>query len=250
MPLEILTGPAHGGRWTSLRAGSREWLWRRADPLRADVAPGDAFVDAGGLEECVPTVRGTPDHGDAWSRTWTDDGNGTQSVRCERFALTRAIRSTAGGAEADYVLTADPGYRLVRAAHGLLDLSERATLHLRAGARTRLYPDPEPCVQGSWPAPGGVRLDHLGPDDGTAVGAVVDTARCCVHDGRHRLSPTVAADGQPLSSPRGAISAAFPPPAPTAAPVWSRCSAASSTSPKPVPAMRPSYPRPARCAGG
>src|SRR5581483_10582739 len=47
----------HGGRWTSLRLGGREWLWQRADPARAGVAPGDAFVDAGGLEECVPTVR-------------------------------------------------------------------------------------------------------------------------------------------------------------------------------------------------
>ncbi|MFG2357942.1 hypothetical protein [Streptomyces sp. NPDC048521] len=199
VPLDIRTDPAHGGRWTSLRAGSREWLWRRDDPRRAHVTPGDAFVDAGGLEECVPTVRGTPDHGEAWSRPWTDDGNGSQSVRCERFALTRTIRPTADGAEADYVLTADPGHRFVWAAHALLDLSERATLRLREGARTRLYPDPHPCVEGSWPAPRGVRLDRLGPDDGTAVGAVVDTARACVHDDEDRLALTVEADGQPLS---------------------------------------------------
>ena len=43
---------AHGGRWTSLRAGEREWLWRRTDPARSQVRPGQAFVDAGGIEEC------------------------------------------------------------------------------------------------------------------------------------------------------------------------------------------------------
>jgi hypothetical protein len=199
MPLHILTDLAHGGRWTSLRSGSREWLWRRPDPARAHVALGDAFIDAGGLEECVPTVRGTPDHGDAWSRAWTNEGNGTQSVSCGQFALTRTIRSTAGGAEAEYVLTAEPGHRFVWAAHALLDLSERATWHLREGAHTRYYPDPDPCVEGTWPALRGGRLDSLGPDDGTAVGAVVDTASCCVHDDEDRLALTLEADGQPLS---------------------------------------------------
>ncbi|MCQ8193297.1 hypothetical protein [Streptomyces rugosispiralis] len=55
--LEIVTDPAHGGRWTSLRADGHEWLWRRPAPERERVSPGDAFVDAGGLEECVPTVK-------------------------------------------------------------------------------------------------------------------------------------------------------------------------------------------------
>ncbi|MGH3435092.1 MAG: hypothetical protein ACRDRN_01345 [Sciscionella sp.] len=53
-----------------MRAGDREWLWRREEPRRDAVRPGDAFVDAGGIEECLPTVRGEPDHGDAWSRRW------------------------------------------------------------------------------------------------------------------------------------------------------------------------------------
>jgi hypothetical protein len=55
------TDPTHGGRWTSLRSAGREWLWHRPDPARRAVRPGDAFVDAGGLEECIPTVRGVPD---------------------------------------------------------------------------------------------------------------------------------------------------------------------------------------------
>lgn len=195
--LEIVTDPAHGGRWTSLRADGREWLWRRDGVGRADVAPGDAFVDAGGLEECVPTVRGTPDHGDAWSRVWTSERDGTQSVDCDRFSLTRTIHD---GAQVDYVLTADPGFRFVWAAHALLDLSRRATLQLPEGADTRLYPSANgPWVEGSWPALRGVRLDRFGPDDGTAIGAVVDASRACVHDDSDRLSLALEADGQPRS---------------------------------------------------
>ncbi|MFI6408274.1 hypothetical protein [Streptomyces sp. NPDC050548] len=209
VPLDIVIDRAHGGRWTSLRAGDREWLWRRDAPERDKVFPGDAFVDAGGLEECVPTVRGDPDHGDAWSRPWTREGE-ADVVRCDRFTLARTVRATTDGAEADYLLTADAGFRFVWAAHALLDLSDQAGLHLREGARTRLFPEaapqldgawPEgdPWVEGDWPAPRGVRLDRFGPDDGTAVGAVVDASHCCVHDRDDRLALALEADGQPLS---------------------------------------------------
>ncbi len=102
----------HGGRWTSLRAGGREWLWQRDEPRRAQVVPGDAFADAGGLEECVPTVRGTPDHGDAWSRAWTVAGLGCV-VRCPQFELARSIDVRAGAVVAEYRLAAEPGFRFV-----------------------------------------------------------------------------------------------------------------------------------------
>ncbi|MFF5007178.1 hypothetical protein ACFY3G_30645 [Streptomyces phaeochromogenes] len=208
-PMDLVTDLAHGGRWTSLRTAGREWLWRREAPERQSVSPGDTFVDAGGLEECIPTVRGTPDHGDAWSRPWTRDGD-SDVLHCERFTLTRTIRGTAEGAEADYVLKADAGFRFVWAAHALLDLSDCATLHIRDGANTRLFPEAAPLlegawpqgaawVEGHWPAPCGLRLDQLGPDDGTAVGAVVDAARCCVHDQADQLSLALEADGQPVS---------------------------------------------------
>ncbi|WP_369227200.1 hypothetical protein AB5J52_42540 [Streptomyces sp. R39] len=211
MPLDVVTDLAHGGRWTSLRHGGREWLWRRESPGRHRVAPGDAFVDAGGVEECVPTVRGTPDHGDAWSRPWTRDADGAgETVRCDRFTLTRTLRAAADGVEAAYVLRADPGFRFLWAAHALLDLSEEAVVRARRGAPTRLFPeaaplldrpwpDGAPWVAGTWPAPLGLRLDRFGPDDGTAVGAVVDGGRCCVHDGADRLALAVEAEGQPLA---------------------------------------------------
>ncbi|MER7922586.1 hypothetical protein ABTY96_05520 [Streptomyces sp. NPDC096057] len=209
MPLDIVTDPAHGGRWTSLRSAGREWLWRREAPERDNVTPGDAFVDAGGLEECVPTIRGDPDHGDAWSRSWTREGE-ADVVHCDRFTLARTVRATTGAAVAEYVLSADPGFRFVWAAHALLDLSDRAAVHIRDGARARLFPEAAPLldrvwprgaawVEGDWPVPCGLRLDRLGPDDGTAVGAVVDASRCCVHDGEDRLSFALEADGEPVS---------------------------------------------------
>ncbi|MEK8108353.1 hypothetical protein NKG94_31885 [Micromonospora sp. M12] len=68
--LRVAYDATHGGRWTSLHGGGREWLWRGPEPGRHRVRPGDAFVDAGGLEECLPTVRGRPDHGEVWSRPW------------------------------------------------------------------------------------------------------------------------------------------------------------------------------------
>ncbi|MEU0950413.1 hypothetical protein ABZ379_48500 [Streptomyces canus] len=209
MPLALTTDPAHGGRWTSLRDGDREWLWHRPDPARHGVVPGDAFVDAGGLEECVPTVRGTPDHGDAWSRPWSCDGD-TERVDCDAFTLARTARSTADGVEVDYTLRADPDYHFVWAAHALLDLSEKAELRARAGVSTRIFPeassllgvpwpDGAPWMEGDWPAPSGLRLDRFGPEDGTAVGAVLADRRVCVHDGSDRLALAVEAEGQPVS---------------------------------------------------
>ncbi|MFI6079869.1 hypothetical protein ACIBBB_02505 [Streptomyces sp. NPDC051217] len=201
-PLSVTTDPARGGRWTSLRAGGREWLWRRDEPRRHLVAPGDGFADAGGLEECVPTVRGTPDHGDAWSRPWhggDGDGDGA-SVDCPDFRLTRRIRTEGDTLVADYRLTAAPGYRFLWAAHALLDVSPRATLHIRHGAPTRLYPDDGADWRaGAWPLADGVSLDRLGPDDGTAVGAVVATPQVSVRDGRDTLRLSVEAPGQPVS---------------------------------------------------
>jgi hypothetical protein len=174
--------PGHGGRWTSLRAAGREWLWHRADPARSSVRPGDPFVDAGGLEECIPTVRGVPDHGAAWSRPWTSSG-----VDCGDFRLSR----TWDGDGATYRLEAAPGYRFVWAAHALLDLSPAAVLEAPAGTETRM----DGGEVSAWPTP----LAALGPDDGTAAGAIlVDCPTVTVADGE-RLTLTLEAPGQPVS---------------------------------------------------
>ena len=71
----------------------REWLWHHADPARTSVRPGAPFVDAGGLEECIPTVRGTPDHGLAWSRPWQRIGD-EDVVDCAEFTLHRRVSTS------------------------------------------------------------------------------------------------------------------------------------------------------------
>ncbi|MGW6601030.1 hypothetical protein [Streptomyces sp. NPDC055036] len=200
-PVRITTDPAHGGRWTSLRAAGREWLWHREEPRRPRVVPGDAFADAGGLEECVPTVRGVPDHGCAWAGQWQRDGD-TESVDCPDFRLSRAIRHQERRVVVDYRLTARPGYRFLWAAHALLDLSEHAHVGMPDGTRTRVYPDGgtrwTECAWPWWPQRS-TALDRLGPDDGTAVGAIVDTPQVDVREGTAVLRLAVEAEGQPVS---------------------------------------------------
>jgi galactose mutarotase-like enzyme len=199
LPVRVATDPDHGGRWTSLTAGGREWLWHRDEPRRRVVRPGDPFADAGGLEECVPTVRGLPDHGDAWSRPWRRAGE-EDVAECPDFRLTRRIGARGDAVVADYTLAAEPGYRFVWAAHALLDLSPAARIDVVGPAVTRLHPDEgDRWLAGNWPSVDGVPLDRLGPDDGSAVGAVVLTSRVSVHDGADALNLSVEADGQPVA---------------------------------------------------
>lgn len=211
--LRVAYDAAHGGRWTSLRGGGREWLWRGPEPGRHEVRPDDAFVDAGGLEECLPTVRGEPDHGEVWSRPWRDGGPGTAVIERPTFTLTRRIIESDGVVVADYRLAADPGYRFVWAAHALLDLSPAARLDAPAGTPTRLHPEAaallpagswptgDPWLTGPWPAPAGLTLDMFGPDDGTALGAVLlDCARVQVIDGADRLTLDLECADQPRST--------------------------------------------------
>jgi hypothetical protein len=230
IPLTVQVDAAHGGRWTSLRGGEREWLWHRDEPRRAHVTAGDAFADAGGLEECLPTVRGAPDHGAAWSKGWTAaDGAGLcHVVRDRHFELGRSIDVRSGTVVADYRLTAEPGFRFVWAGHALLDLGEHAVLGVGENVRARLFPEAAPYlgqpwpagadwIEGDWPAPAGLRLDVLGPDDGSAIGAVTHggtVAQAIVSDGPDQLRMTVAADGQPAAVALWRNLGGFPPGAP------------------------------------
>jgi hypothetical protein len=200
MPASVSVDLDRGGRWTSLRLGGREWLWHREEPRRDRVTPGDPFADAGGIEECVPTIRGVPDHGDAWSRAWRDLGGGTAEVRCRDFALRRQIIPGDNGVRARYQLDADPGYRFVWAAHALLDVSPAALLEVPGSPGVRLYPEAAPFVTVSWPGPAGLRLDRLGPDDGSAAGAIIeDCAEAVVRDGAALRMSLHAGGGLPVS---------------------------------------------------
>ncbi|TWF74509.1 hypothetical protein FHX44_11390 [Pseudonocardia hierapolitana] len=181
-PLTVEVDLAHGGRWTSLRTPEREWLWRNPDPAvvraRGAVTPGAAFVDAGGVEECLPTVRGEPDHGAVWSRPWSDAG-----VTADGFRLQRRIRSD-GTLTADYTITGRPHAPFVHAVHALLDVSPAARLEA-PGVYTAYLVDQNSMV--AWPA----GLDRLGPDDGTAVAAVLPgCAAVTVVDGADALAFT------------------------------------------------------------
>jgi hypothetical protein len=199
VPLVLETDLRHGGRWTSLRSPDREWLWTNPDPdvvvARALVRPDEVFVDAGGVEECFPTVRGNPDHGHAWSRPWRDSGLHAQVSVPGDLSLDRSIRN-GSDLEVEYTAAGRPGARFVHAVHALLDVGPDARLEV-PGAHTMQVLDVEDPVR-PWPS----GLDRLGPDDGTAVCALIPGCReVSVVDGQHSLRFTWdAADKSGLCS--------------------------------------------------
>lgn len=184
VPLELTTDLAHGGRWTSLRSGRREWLWRNPavpDGARDRVRPNDPFLDAGGAEECWPTVRGRPDHGAVWSRPWTGTSAGS-AVEVPGFGgLQRKIRS-GSSLEVGYRFAGPPGTHFLHAVHLLLELSPAAWIEVPEAGQVRLLDGDVPAVP--WPS----GLDRFGPDDQTAVSVLIpDCHRATVVDGADRL---------------------------------------------------------------
>lgn len=189
MTIRIDTDPRQGGRWTSLRAGEREWLWRQPDPVvqRArDVAvAGDDFVDAGGAEECFPTVRGTPDHGAAWTARWSSVA---RSERCEvdGSRLQRTVTETGTGTAIDYRIDGPPGLRFTHAVHALLDLGPQARIGIDGRPQIRVLDHPT-VQQATWPMLAEVDISRLVPVDGTAYALIIDCSDVLVVDGRDRL---------------------------------------------------------------
>lgn len=207
-PLTVRTDLALGGRWTSLATPEREWLWRNPripDAERAAVAPGDAFVDAGGGEECFPTLNGPSDHGEVWSQPWSmdpgssgggsagsaEDGAGAEAhVRAGDLTLHRRLTTDDGILRAAYTIDGPPGASVLHAVHMLLDVAPGARLEVpgRPNLLVVEWPERGRTVPSTWPDGDGVPLDVLGPDDGTARCAVVATDRVDVVDGADRLS--------------------------------------------------------------
>jgi hypothetical protein len=174
VPLTAETDPLHGGRWTSLRTSEREWLWTNPDATirraRQRVAPGVGFVDAGGAEECFPTIRGEPDHGDAWTRAWSADGS-TAVVDVPGFGrLSRRI-SGRSPLFIEYEVTARPGTVFLHALHALIDVTPQAHLMVPDAGRMIVLDENDPTRR--WPS----GLDRLGPDDGTAICALIPECR-------------------------------------------------------------------------
>lgn len=170
VPLSVRIDPVLGGRWTSLRSFEREWLWTNPDPeigsARRWVLPGAAFVDAGGAEECFPTIRGKPDHGDAWTRTWSTNGAMNTVDIPEVGRLTQRI-SGDNPVVVDYEVTGRPGTPFLHALHTLLDVSSTARLTMPGSPRITVLDVEDP--ERDWPS----GLDTLGPGDGTAICALV-----------------------------------------------------------------------------
>jgi hypothetical protein len=206
LPLAVSTDLRLGGRWTSLAAGGREWLWSRPDSRRATVGPGEAFIDVGGVEECFPTVRGEPDHGDVWCRPWhgsVDDA----WVEAGPATLRRRLTHDGGAVRASYTVQGPSGLAFVHATHALLALSAKA--HVEAAAdRVVLVDEPGGPVEASWPSPLGRPLERFGPDDGTALAMVLPgCAEVSVVDGDDVLvfssassSPAPSSNELPLST--------------------------------------------------
>jgi hypothetical protein len=186
VPLTLDTDPRHGGRWTSLRTSRREWLWTNPDPetarARPRVSPGSTFVDAGGVEECFPTIRGHPDHGDAWSRVWAAEG---PTAVVDVPGVGQLSRHIGGDAAVTihYEVTGPPGASFLHAVHALLDVGPQARLIVPdAPTFTVLDENTPPRV---WPS----GLDTLGPDDGSAICALLqDCRQATVVDGDDALT--------------------------------------------------------------
>jgi hypothetical protein len=195
--IQVRIDPEHGGRWTSLRAANgREWLWLRQLPERDTVQPGDPFVDAGGLEECIPTIGGVPDHGDAWARPWVPDGDALV-VHGAGYELRRRITTHADSAVADYRLQAEPGWRFIWAAHALIDVSTSARL-LAPPGHAVVVGAPGGTTRAAWPGTPERDLSLLGPADGTALMLyLLDLHEITVVDGSDRLTMRLRVSGQP-----------------------------------------------------
>jgi hypothetical protein len=174
VPLTVETDTRHGGRWTSLRTQHREWLWTNPDSetarARRQVTPGAAFVDAGGAEECFPTIRGQPDHGDAWTRVWSTQG---PTAIVDVPGVGRLSRHLSGDNPVivEYEVTGRPGTCFLHAVHALIDVGPQARL-IVPGAKTFTVLDDDTPPR-AWPS----GLDRLGPDDGTAVCALLRECR-------------------------------------------------------------------------
>ncbi len=104
-----------GGRIASLVSSSgQEWLWHRARASERDgLGPSPNFVDIGGVDECIRTISGTPDHGAMWTKV--GEGSDEDAVAStDEFVLHRRIIS-ADAPVLNSHLVAEPGHRLLLA---------------------------------------------------------------------------------------------------------------------------------------
>lgn len=194
------TDLSRGGRITSLRSPDGfEWLWTNPRVTRTSVKPGANFVDAGGAEECFPTIAGVPDHGDVWTREWHRLNASTAYCSTEHARLTRSIRLDEELIVMRYRVDAPPGYRFVWAFHALINPSYELLLRVAEGEAVLTWPsgyqkDP---ARWTWPQVGTqARFDDMTRDDGTAEFALLlDRAELEVQIGARFLCLSIDAPG-------------------------------------------------------
>ncbi|MFI5712262.1 hypothetical protein [Kribbella sp. NPDC051620] len=207
---EVVVDLDDGGRWTSLVLGGREWLWSGPGLISGPRSDLTTYVDVGGLDECFPTVRGTPDHGGLWNQLWgsLDEDEDWDAVQYGEAVLLRRFNGgeppveldETGAIWVDYRLIAPAGYRFIWAAHALLDCAVGAKLDVPPDTVCRLYPqDGSDWVESSsW---ADLDLATYAPTDGTAVGAVlVDCPTASVVDGSTALTFSLSCPEQPVST--------------------------------------------------
>lgn len=149
---EVAVDLDDGGRWTSLVLGGREWLWTGPGLISGPRSDLTTYVDVGGLDECFPTVRGTPDHGGLWNQPWgsLDEDEDWDAVQYGEAVLLRrfnggdppAEMDETGAIWVDYHLVAPAGFQFIWAAHALLDCAVGAKLDIPTGTECRAYVDP------------------------------------------------------------------------------------------------------------
>jgi hypothetical protein len=110
--------PRRGGKIVSLcDTGGREWLVRPPRSPPPPARPGAAFVEAEmcGWDECVPTINACrvnrtilPDHGEAWTCAWDDQGGAWWGFEGTAlgYRFARAIHPTPSGLRLSYRLEA------------------------------------------------------------------------------------------------------------------------------------------------
>jgi len=142
--LSVQVTPSLGARITSLRVADTEWIAQPVAPPRA-VAVGSAFVRVGlgGWDEMLPTISGSPDHGEVWAREWTIDNETDTSLTTSVELETSPLKMVRTLSVSPFELTVDYnlsviGHRTTNlpvptlwAAHPLLQACEiRLPLHV------------------------------------------------------------------------------------------------------------------------
>ena len=109
---------------------------------------------------------GNRTHGDAWTRTWSTDG-AKHTVDVPQVGRLSPHISGDDPVVVDYEVTGRPGTPFLHALHTLLDLSTTAHLTMPGSPRMTVLDVDD--SEREWPN----GLDALGPDDGTAICALV-----------------------------------------------------------------------------